>query len=235
MRILFVTYIFFLASALYAPPSNPHIRPPCLTTVDEVVNSKSPPEFVRELLKDFDTWEKLPVYVDTQSAKFLYLFGPNKRGGGYERLEATDNKKPYRLFKKVSEAIADKNITHDITVNRVVNEARLALLFDWLDIGPKFYGVQITPDRHYALVYEYVEGAHIAPNYSYDNELVAAPSLGKAMVRIREIASILDSFDISIRDPQVRIKESGEVFIVDSEFFSLEKSQTFKPHLPNFI
>ena len=104
----------------------------------------------------------------------------------------------------------------------VINEARFALLFDWLDIGPKFYGVQVTPDNHYALVYEYIEGAHVGQNYDFGIVLIKTPSLRKAIPRIEEIALILDSLDAETGDPQVRITRSGEVFIVDSELFSLK-------------
>ena len=61
MRSLIFTFFFALAGTLYAPP----YRPPCLTSLDDVVNSESPPEFVRGLFQNFDTWDMLPVYTDS--------------------------------------------------------------------------------------------------------------------------------------------------------------------------
>ena len=107
-----------------------------------------------------------------------------------------------------------------ISSRNTINEIRNSSILSHFKIGPRFHGTVLLPNGEIGLVFDFVEGIHLNP-YS---QLPASVSFSASVpVRIREIGRILAEVGFKhTKDLQFRVTREGQVYVVDTEFFSYD-------------
>lgn len=109
--------------------------------------------------------------------------------------------------------------------SQVINEAKWLMFLGQLGIGPKFFGIYRNKEGFLVLVMEFIEGQSINMSTQDFSQVNVNTTTLK---RIEEIAEILRDLGVKYApDIQFMVTPSGQLKMIDPEYFSWEIPRTF--------
>jgi len=194
--------------------------------------------FARQKLKEFKPFRSLDEAFSAMPFDPSRLFDIQSLSGdgvGFLHLfSAKIGSPPDRIFVKIPNMSGSFFSLGTRNSLDVLNEINWARYLSSIGMGPRFYGVYETPEGRVALVYDFFEGQHFSRSkvFAFHNPR----SKERALQTLREMREVFSALSVDVHDLQFRIDQSGNVKIIDAEFFDIVSSGPTKQigYQPNF-
>lgn len=158
---------------------------------------------------DLNTISKLD-FNEFKQIRFEKVDGKGNSGSYTGNLNGSDIFIKISNFGNGNAGFAERSLRH------IYNEIKFALILQKIGLGPKFFGLTITPSGSIGLVYERINGKPVQLIESY-NTLT-----DEQHMRLKVIEIILNASGIQPRDFSFIADENGkDIYLIDSEFYQI--------------